>query len=102
MQFAHKMKDIALYLEIDVSFHQLLVDNCGNALLSDTYQRIITMVRQSVSNALRAPERFGGSEIEHMEIISLLRANLFEEAAKANEVHLKRTCEALINELYKG
>ena len=100
MQYAVGIHDIQIYMEADAEFHQMLVDNCGNALLADTYRRTRTLVNHSIINALRAPERFLGSDMEHAEIIALLKKGEFEKAAEVNEIHLQKTCSALIAEVF--
>lgn len=100
MKYALDTHDIPLYINADTELHQMLVSSSGNELLFSTYRRTITMVGHSISNALRAPERMAGSDVEHMEIVSLLMQYEFEKAAQANEVHLERTYQALITEIF--
>lgn len=97
---AYKTRDVERYAAADSNFHQLLVESCGNELLIANYRRTITMVRHSIQNALRVPDRFSGSEQEHAEVISLLRKRRYAEAAQANAVHLDNTCNALITEIF--
>ncbi|MBQ1264241.1 MAG: GntR family transcriptional regulator [Oscillospiraceae bacterium] len=97
---AYKNRDTEAYAKADGDFHKLLVEGCGNNLLIANYRRTITMVRHSIHYALRAPDRFGGSEREHGEIFELLRQRRYKEAAQANGAHLINTCDALIEQAF--
>lgn len=88
MQEAYERQNQQNYIRLDTELHRALVQNCGNALLFQLYDRLDSQIRQFRRFSLENTDRRADSVMEHRRIIDLLLAGDREGAKAENRTHL--------------
>ncbi|RZQ62370.1 GntR family transcriptional regulator [Amycolatopsis suaedae] len=89
--------DPTLFIELDMRFHQALVDATGNALLAQTYAGLrVRQRRVGVTALFRTADRQRSVCAEHGRIVDALDAGDAAAAAAAIDEHLRLTERVLL------
>lgn len=88
MQAAYDRQDRQDYIRLDTELHRTLVQNCGNDLLFQLYDRLDSQIRQFRRFSLENTDRRADSVMEHRLMIDLLLAGDREGAKAENRTHL--------------
>lgn len=91
--------DPAAFIELDMVFHQALVDAAGNTLLARTYSGLrVRQRRAGVSALFRTADRQRAVCSEHAAIVDALSAQDSEAATTAIDAHLTLTQGVLLHD----
>lgn len=87
------------FVQADIDFHQLLVDSCGNQVMSSTYVSLHAVLIQSRLYRTREGGSAPSTEVlqEHRAILDAFEARDGEAAAEAVRAHLEGGRRRLIN-----
>ncbi len=88
MRIAYDKQDMAEYIRLDAVLHRSLVENCGNDLLFQLYDRIDSQIRQFRRFSLVDSGRQADSVLEHQRIVRMLLIGNRDGAKEENKKHL--------------
>ncbi len=91
-------KDPLAYSEVDLKFHELIVNNCGNKRLIQMRKNISDQAQRYRISSLRTRGRLKKSLKEHQEILEAFKT---KDPKKADNISQKHTQNALKNILAK-
>lgn len=90
MSKARAAEDVALYLKLDSSFHQILFDCADNRFLNDAYQTIAQKMAALRNRLGRHPDHMAKSYREHQEICQAISAGDEAAAQEILRLHIGR------------
>ncbi len=88
MKSAVRAKRFDEYSRLAAHFHDAMVAECGNALLSRLYDQIRTSLRRYQALMAELPESPAKSIREHEAILAAIRAGDADGASRAAELHI--------------
>jgi len=91
-------KDPLAYSEVDLKFHELIVNNCGNKRLIQMRKNISDQAQRYRISSLRTPRRLKESLKEHQKILEAFKT---KDPKKADVISQKHIQNALKNILAK-
>jgi phosphonate utilization transcriptional regulator len=95
MRAAAQAQELEQYAELNLQFHDILLDTAGSAKLTETYQRLI---KELSLFRLRALDGGGGLRVsadEHSEILAAIASRDPEQAAQAMRRHVADSRERM-------
>ena len=90
MTEAQSKEEISEYLQLDIKFHEAIIDHCENIYLKDAYRRISGKVAAIRTHLSLRPHHTKKSFHEHLEIVELLKKGMIEEVKSTLERHITR------------
>jgi DNA-binding GntR family transcriptional regulator len=84
-----KSHRVAEYYDLNLKFHDLLVEYAGNAKLADIYRRVVRELHLFRLHGLAHGAALQMSNTEHRAILAALRTGLPSKAAKAMRAHVE-------------
>ncbi|MFT7309544.1 MAG: DNA-binding GntR family transcriptional regulator [Paracoccaceae bacterium] len=87
------------YFDINTVIHDIIVDQCGNPVLTANHRRLIARARRGRYLAIVNPDRLAQAVAEHEAIMQAFRLGDPDAAAAVWETHLRHTGEAVADVL---
>jgi DNA-binding GntR family transcriptional regulator len=87
--------DLPNYFRANQAIHQRLVEECGNRILTATYEGLNTRIRRFRYRANFSPERWGRAVAEHAEMLEALTARDGLRLGRLLSQHLVNKAEAV-------
>lgn len=95
MEAEFKAGDAAAYHEINVAFHERMVEMVGNRKLRDIYRKLLNELALYRRRSLGQPGAMPRSVDEHREILGAIRSGNADAAGKAMRRHILASSERL-------
>lgn len=95
MMRAFGIGDQNAYFDMNSEIHDFIVQNCQNAVLTDTHRRLIARARRGRYLAIMKPARMEQAAGEHETLMVALRAGDSAAAAAIWKTHLLNTGETV-------
>ena len=95
----YSLHDVTAYFDINTIIHDLIVDHCGNPVLTTNHGRLIARARRGRYLAIVNPKRLVQAVAEHEAIMQAFRARDPETAATVWETHLRHTGDTVVDVL---
>jgi DNA-binding GntR family transcriptional regulator len=92
--------DLPNYFRANQAIHQHLVEQCGNRILTATYENLNTRIRRFRYRANFAPERWEQALAEHAQMLDALSARDGSRLGRLMSQHLVNKAEAVKAGLY--
>lgn len=102
LEGAHFAGDVSLYTELDDRLHLLIVEQGGNQLVAEVYDRVHNMVQQFRIYSLLAQTRFQDSLEEHRQLVTALLAGDYQSAVQINCTHLDSARQQILSQLARS
>lgn len=102
MARAVSAEDAEAYFPLNLEFHALIVDSCGNATLTAQYHGLVKKLRLCRVRNLNKPESMRASVAEHAEILDALRRRSPERAFQANRTHVRNARDRFASLIVKN
>jgi DNA-binding GntR family transcriptional regulator len=96
----HARGDLPNYFRANQAIHQHLVEQCGNRILTATYEGLNTRIRRFRYRANFSPERWDRAVAEHVEMLDALTARDGVRLGRLMSEHLVNKAEAVKASLY--
>jgi DNA-binding GntR family transcriptional regulator len=94
--------DLSGYGDLDVSFHQEILEAAGNGRLRHVAENMIGQLRLGRSTSARVPGRPTAALLEHAEIIAAIEAGQQPQAERLARRHVRKSANALNRHLNRG
>jgi DNA-binding GntR family transcriptional regulator len=91
----HARGDLPNYFRANQAIHQHLVEQCGNRILTATYESLNTRIRRFRYRANFSPERWHRAVAEHVEMLDALTARDGVRLGRLMSEHLVNKAEAV-------
>lgn len=88
-------KDMEAYSEADYQLHKEVTALCNNSLIDEMNDRVYLITQLLRVSALKDPDRFEQSYIEHVQFIDAILAGDLEGASRIGRTHLEETKKQL-------
>jgi phosphonate utilization transcriptional regulator len=95
MESAHAAGDAATYHEINVTFHEKMVESVGNRKLLEIYRKLLNELTLYRRRSLGQPGAMESSEKEHHALLEAIRSGDAGKAGKAMRRHILASSERL-------
>lgn len=95
MESAFAAGDAGAYHEINVAFHERMVEMTGNRKLLEIYRRMLNELALYRRNSLAQPEAMRHSVEEHRGILAAIRARDADAAGRLMQAHILASSERL-------
>lgn len=95
MESAFAAGNAAAYYEINVAFHERMVEMTGNRKLLEIYRRMLNELALYRRNSLAQPGAMRHSLEEHLGILAAIRARDAEAAGRLMQAHIMASSERL-------
>lgn len=87
----HKIGNQSDYFDTNSEIHDLIVNHCGNPIVSETHRKLMARARQGRFLAIMKPERLREAVGEHEELMDAFRTQDPDRAARIWRRHLLHT-----------
>ncbi|TSA87529.1 GntR family transcriptional regulator [Deinococcus detaillensis] len=87
--------DVAGYRELDLRFHQIIVQSCGNSRLAKSAEQLTAELSLATRLMADSAEHLRASHTEHRRIVAALIERRPDEAERAMREHLARVSGAV-------
>jgi DNA-binding GntR family transcriptional regulator len=94
MARAHDAGDWRAIPSLDQSFHQVIVDHCGNSYIKQSYQLIASKIAAMRARLPEENERVGHCQENHAAIVRLIANAAPAEAQQALALHIQDTLQS--------
>jgi DNA-binding GntR family transcriptional regulator len=95
-------RDLAGYGDLDVRFHQEILEAAGNGRLRHVAENMIGQLRLGRATSARVPGRPSAALSEHEEIVAAIAAGQPQQAERLARRHVRRSANALDRHLNRG
>ncbi len=95
-------RDLTGYGDLDVQFHQEILEAAGNGRLRNVAENMIGQLRLGRATSARVPGRPAAALVEHGEIIAAIAAGQQHQAERLARRHVRRSANALHRHLSRG
>jgi len=89
MEYTVKKDDRLTYNDLDIKFHDLLLNISGNNKLKEIYNNLINQSNRFRLRTLKIPDRMGKSLKEHREIAFKIKERNPDEANRVSQKHIE-------------
>jgi DNA-binding GntR family transcriptional regulator len=90
-------KDPLAYSEVDLKFHELIVDNCGNKRLIQMRKNISDQAQRYRVSSLRIQGRLKKSLKEHQKILEAFKTKNPKKADSMSQEHIQNALKNILN-----
>lgn len=90
-------KDPLAYSEVDLKFHELIVDNCGNKRLIQMRKNISDQAQRYRISSLRIQGRLKKSLKEHQKILEAFKTKNPKKADSMSQEHIQNALKNILN-----
>jgi DNA-binding GntR family transcriptional regulator len=94
--------DLTGYSDLDVQFHQEILEAAGNGRLQHVAENMIGQLRLGRATSARVPGRPTAALVEHGEIIAAIAAGQQHQAERLARRHVRKSANALHRHLNRG
>jgi DNA-binding GntR family transcriptional regulator len=94
--------DLTGYSDLDVLFHQEILEAAGNGRLRHVAENMIGQLRLGRATSARVPGRPAAALVEHGEIIAAIAAGQQHQAERLARRHVRKSANALHRHLDRG
>jgi DNA-binding GntR family transcriptional regulator len=94
--------DLTGYSDLDVLFHQEILESAGNGRLRHVAENMIGQLRLGRATSARVPGRPAAALVEHSEIIAAIAAGQQHQAERLARRHVRKSATALHRHLNRG
>lgn len=95
-------RDLAGYGDLDVLFHQEILEAAGNRRLRHVAENMIGQLRLGRATSSRVPGRPSAALTEHGEIVAAIAAGQEQQAERLARRHVRKSANALDRYLNRG
>lgn len=88
MEKAHAKRDAVAYHEINMAFHERMVELVGNRKLLDVYRKLLNELTLYRRQSLAQPGAMDHSAAEHREILAAIKSGEGDAAGRAMRDHI--------------
>lgn len=88
MEKAHAKRDAVAYHEINMAFHERMVELVGNRKLLDVYRKLLNELTLYRRQSLAQPGAMDHSAAEHREILAAIKSGEGDTAGRAMRDHI--------------
>jgi len=92
-------KDSSGYSEIDLKFHELIVNNCGNKRLIEMRKNISDQAQRYRIGSLSIPRRLKESLKEHQKILKAFKTKDPKKADSTSQKHIQNALKNILNKV---
>lgn len=89
MEYSVKEDDRLTYNDLDIKFHDFLLNITENNKLKEIYNNLIVRAYRFRIRTLKIPDRMGKSLKEHKEIALKIKERNFDEANRVSQEHIE-------------
>ena len=95
MEYTVKKDDRLTYNDLDIKFHDLLLNISGNNKLKEIYNNLINQSNRFRLRTLKIPDRMGKSLKEHREIAFKIKERNPDEANRVSQKHIESISKSI-------
>lgn len=95
-------RDLTGYGDLDVQFHQEILEASGNGRLRHVAENMIGQLRLGRATSARVPGRPSAALSEHEEIVAAIAAGQPQQAERLARRHVRKSASALDRHLNRG
>jgi len=95
MEYTVKKDDRLTYNDLDIKFHDLLLNISGNNKLKEIYNNLINQSNRFRLRTLKIPDRMGKSLKEHREIALKTKERNPDEANRVSQKHIESISKSI-------
>ena len=95
-KFANK-RDSSAYSEVDLKFHELIVNTCRNKRLIQMRKNISDQAQRCRISSLRIPRRLKESLEEHQKILEAFKTKDSKKTERVNQKHIENALKNILN-----
>ena len=101
-RFLSEQIDIKNSFRLDTAMHIFIFEYCGNRFLIDMLHRVFAENTRIIISSKQNEVKIHNAQMEHREILDLLLARKFDEAAFAMQEHIKTCRQAALDYFYEN
>ena len=95
MEYTVKRDDRLNYNDLDIQFHDFLLNITGNNKLKEIYNNLINQSSRFRLRTLKIPDRMGKSLKEHKEIALKIKERNTDEANRVSQEHIENISKSI-------
>ena len=95
MEYTVKRDDRLNYNDLDIQFHDFLLNITGNNKLKEIYNNLINQSNRFRLRTLKIPDRMGKSLKEHKEIALKIKERNTDEANRVSQEHIENISKSI-------
>jgi len=102
MEHCAKEDDRLAYNELDIQFHNFILNISGNGRLKEIYNNLISHAQRFRIRTLKIPDRMSKSFQEHRDIAFAIKERNCDEANKLSQIHIENILKSILEDEKRG